>query len=54
MKELIKQIEEEIERHKLAENTEQTSWGRGFHNGSMTEAIVLKRMVRDYLKKHKE
>lgn len=36
----------EIERHKEAENAEATSWGRGFHNGSMTECLLIKTYLR--------
>ena len=46
---LIEALDEEIQRHKAMENEEATSWGRGFHNGAMTEAVVLKGIVKKVL-----
>ena len=43
---LMKWLNEEIERHKAAENAESTSWGRGFHNGSMTQCLLMRTFIR--------
>jgi hypothetical protein len=43
---LLKYLNEEVERHKESEGMQTKSWDRGFHNGSMTEAIILRGIVR--------
>lgn len=48
--ELLKHLDAEIERHKEQEGKEAMSWGRGFENGSMTEAIILRNMVRSIMR----
>ena len=47
---ILKWLDEEIESHKAKENEEATSWGRGFHNGSMTEAIQLRVKIKEIMK----
>ena len=46
---LIEWLDTEVERHREAENAEATTWGRGFHNGSMTEAVMIRCGVRKLL-----
>lgn len=53
MEALINWLEDEIQRHKDGENSEVTSWGRGFENGSLTEAIILKIKIRQLIKEGK-
>ncbi len=47
---LLEFLDEEVERHKDQENREPKSWGRGFENGALTEAIQLRIKVREFLK----
>lgn len=47
---LLQYLDEEVERHKEAEGKQPKSWGRGFHTGSMTEAIHLRIKVRELMK----
>lgn len=44
---LLKYLDEEVERHKDQENREPMSWGRGFENGALTEAIQLRIKIRE-------
>ena len=53
MEALINWLEDEIQRHKDRENSEVTPWGRGFENGSLTEAIILKIKIRQLIKEDK-
>ena len=53
MEALINWLEYEIQRHKDRENSEVTPWGRGFENGSLTEAIILKSKIRQLIKEGK-
>lgn len=53
MEVLINWLEDEIQRHKDGENSEATAWGRGFENGSLTEAIILKSKIRQLIKESK-
>lgn len=48
---LIKWLDEEVEKHREKENTEPTTWGRGFENGAMTECILLKQKIRQLISK---
>lgn len=43
----------EVERHKDQEGMEKMSWGRGFENGSMTEAIITRNFIRGLMCEHK-
>lgn len=47
---IINLLDEEVERHKAQESEETTTWGRGFENGSMTEAMLLKSKIREIMK----
>ena len=47
---IINMLDKEVERHKAQENEETTTWGRGFENGSMTEAMLLKSKIREIMK----
>ena len=47
---LLEYLNDEIERHKEQENREPMSWGRGFENGALTEAIQLRIKVRELSK----
>lgn len=47
---LLEYLNDEIERHKDQENREPMSWGRGFENGALTEAIQLRIKVRELSK----
>lgn len=49
LKKILEYLDEEVERHKEQENEESTSWGRGFENGSMTEAIQLRVKIRELM-----
>lgn len=50
---LLKYLDDEVERHKDQENREPMSWGRGFENGALTEAILLRIKIRALLQKDK-
>ena len=43
---ILRYLDEEVERHKEEEGMQTKPWDRGFHNGSMTEAIILRNAVR--------
>jgi hypothetical protein len=45
--ELLKYLDEEVERHKDQENRETQTWDRGFENGALTEAIQLRIKIRE-------
>lgn len=51
--EAVKWLESEIEHHKGKENESTGTWDRGFHNGAMTEAVVLKGKLNGDIKKSK-
>lgn len=48
--ELLKFLDEEVERHKDQENRETKPWERGFENGALTEAIQLRIKVRELMR----
>ena len=50
MEKLLEYLDEEIAKHREKENAQSTVWERGFENGSMTEAILLRNKVRAILK----
>lgn len=51
--EAVKWLESEIEHHKGKENESTGTWDRGFHNGAMTEAVVLKGKLNADVRKSK-
>ncbi len=53
LEQILEYLDEEIERHKDQENRETGHWGRGFENGALTEAILLRIKIRALLQKDK-
>lgn len=47
---LIEWLDARIEEHKEKENEGNTSWDRGFHNGGLTEDILLRIKIREFIK----